>query len=303
MKLIRVENLLIIAFTLYAIGYNFFNLNLRHPFHLNEFLTSLLIISTVLIAAAGYIINDYFDVKTDLINHPETVVIDRVIKRRWAMVLHIVFSSIGLILGVYIALKCHHISLVLFQILAIVLLWFYSTHFKKQLLVGNIVVSLLTASIPLMPLIYNLDGSDSTGKDSNPGIEDIITYHSMVVLMFAGFAFLTSFAREIIKDMEDYKGDIQTGCRTMPIEWGMITSKVFTFFLLVIIVGVLAFVSLKLFQYDKIMQLWYAVGLMILPLLVLMFMVIRANTSRHFKMASLLLKFVMLSGITFMFFL
>ena len=218
------------------------------------------------------------------------------------MVLHIVFSSIGLLIGVYVALKCHHISLVLFQVVAIVLLWFYSTHFKKQLLIGNIVVSLLTASIPLMPLIYNLDGTNSINKDSNPGIEDLLTYHTVVVLMLSAFAFLTSFAREIIKDMEDYKGDVQTGCRTMPIEWGMITSKVFTFFLLVIIIGILAFVSLKLYQYDKIQQLWYVLGLLILPLLALILMVMRANSSKHFKMASLLLKFVMLSGITFMFF-
>jgi 4-hydroxybenzoate polyprenyltransferase len=105
-KLIRIENLLIIAVTQICMKYLVFSpLNDFSNFTPALFTISLL--STLLIAAAGYIINDYFDVKTDKINRPETVVIDVTIKRRWAMILHILFNVLGLFLGLFLALKCH----------------------------------------------------------------------------------------------------------------------------------------------------------------------------------------------------
>ena len=257
----------------------------------------ILIISTILIASAGYIINDYFDVKTDTINRPETVVIDKVIKRRWAMVLHIIFSSIGFILGVYLAIKHQHLSLVLFQIFAIILLWFYSTDFKKQLLIGNIIVSLLSAIIPIMPWVYTYTSGGF--MDTDP---DYTIYTLFACVVLSLFAFFTSFAREIIKDMEDFKGDIQTGCKTMPIQWGIITSKVFTFFLIVITMGLLLYTGLKLYKFHYYQLIYYIVGFLLIPLSILLFLIIKAYTSKDFKTASLLLKLIMLSGITFTFF-
>jgi 4-hydroxybenzoate polyprenyltransferase len=297
-KLIRIENLLIIAITQWCIKYLIFA-------PINEFskftptLFTISLISTILIAAAGYIINDYFDVKTDKINRPETVVIDVIIKRRWAMILHIIFNAIGLLLGLYLALKCHSLKLLIVQLLSILLLWFYSTHFKKQLLIGNIIVSLLTATIPLMPMVYDyylIGGIDSL---TSLLIGDFIKILVIIVIGYSAFAFLTSFAREVIKDMEDYKGDIQTGCKTMPIVWGMITSKVVTFFLIVITIGLLLLANFKFYKEQQYLAIYYILGLVILPLMILLIQIIRAKTSKDFKMASLLLKFVMLFGIAF----
>lgn len=297
-KLIRVENLLIIVITQWCIKYLVFA-------PINEFskftpaLFTISLLSTLLIAAAGYIINDYFDVKTDKINRPETVVIDVIIKRRWAMILHIIFNGVGLLLGLYLALKCHSLKLLTFQILSILLLWFYSTHFKKQLLVGNIVVSILTATIPLMPMVYEyylIGGIDSLTTFL---IGDFLKTLVIIVLGYSAFAFLTSFAREVIKDMEDYKGDIQTGCKTMPIVWGIITSKVVTFFVIVITIGLLLLASLKFYNEKQFIAVYFILSLVILPLIILLFQTIRAKTSKDFKMASLLLKFTMLFGIAF----
>ena len=298
LKLIRVENLLIIIVTQWCIKYLIFA-------PINEFskftpaLFTISLISTLLIAAAGYIINDYFDVRTDKINHPETVVIDVVIKRRWAMILHVLFNSIALILGFYLALKCNSIKLLMFQLSSILLLWFYSTHFKKQLLVGNIVVSILTATIPLMPMVYEyylIGGIDSIAAFL---FGDFIKTLVIIVFGYAAFAFLTSFAREVIKDMEDYKGDIQTGCKTMPIVWGIITSKVVTFFIIIITIGLLLLASFKFYKEKQFIAVYYIFGAVIFPLIVLLIQTIKAKTSRDFKMASLLLKFIMLFGITF----
>lgn len=298
LKLIRIENLLIIAITQWCIKYLVFS-------PINEFskftpaLFTISLISTILIAAAGYIINDYFDVKTDKINRPETVVIDVTIKRRWAVILHIIFNGIGLLLGLYLALKCHSLILLMFQILSILLLWFYSTHFKKQLLVGNIVVSLLTATIPLMPMVYEYYLIGGINSLTSFLIGDFLKTLVIIVLGYSAFAFLTSFAREVIKDMEDYKGDIQTGCKTMPIVWGIITSKVVTFFIIIITIGLLLLASFKFYKEQQFIGVYYILGVVVLPLLLLLIQTIRAKTSKDFKMASLLLKFTMLFGIAF----
>ena len=295
--MIRVENLFIIAVTQICIKYLVFApLNDFSKFTLNLFTISLL--STLLIAAAGYIINDYFDVKTDKINRPNTVVIDVVIKRRWAMILHILLNAIGLVLGLYLALKCHNLKLVLFQILSILLLWFYSTHFKKQLLVGNIVVSLLTAAIPIMPMVYDYY---LTGEINPMIIGSFLNTLVIIVLGYSSFAFLTSFAREVVKDMEDYEGDIKTGGKTMPIVWGMITSKVVTFFTIIITIGLLLLACLKFHKDQHNVAVYYILGLVILPLIILLIQTIKAKTSKDFKLASLLLKFTMLFGIGFTF--
>lgn len=297
-KLIRIENLLIIAITQWCIKYLIFA-------PINEFskftptLFTISLISTILISAAGYIINDYFDVKTDKINRPETVVIDVTIKRRWAMILHIILNGIALLLGLYLALKCHSLKLLMFQLLSTLLLWFYSTHFKKQLLIGNIVVSLLTATIPLMPMVYEYYLIGGISSLTSFLIGDFIKTLVIIVLGYSAFAFLTSFAREVIKDMEDYKGDIQTGCKTMPIVWGMITSKVVTFFLIVITIGLLFLASFKFYKEQQLIAVYYILGLVVLPLIILLFQTMRAKTSKDFKMASLLLKFTMLFGISF----
>ena len=300
LKLIRVENLLIIAITQICIKYLVFApVNEFSNFTPALFCISLL--STLLIAAAGYIINDYFDVKTDKINRPQTVVVDVSIKRRWAMILHILFSATGLLLGGYLALKCHTLKLLSFQVFSIILLWFYSTNFKKQLLIGNIVVSLLTASIPLMPMVYDYYLAGQLNGLTLLFITPLLKPLVIIVFGYAGFAFLTSFAREAIKDMEDYKGDIQTGCRTMPIVWGMITGKAVTFFIILITIGLLLIAGIKFYYLHQSLAVYYIAALVVLPLIVLLIQIIRANTSKDFKIASLLLKFIMLFGIAFTF--
>src|ERR1700749_4756153 len=117
LKLIRFENLLMIALTQVFVkdlvlsrimaGYGI-------TLEMNGGLFDLLVLSTVLIAAAGYIINDYFDVKTDLINHPDTVVVDKVIKRRWAIILHLTFTALGIVIGMYAALRTGYLRLAIF---------------------------------------------------------------------------------------------------------------------------------------------------------------------------------------------
>ena len=307
LKLVRFENLLMIVFTQWLLRYVVLQKIVRDyglQLELGDTLFALVIISTVLIAAAGYIINDYFDVKTDLINHPDTVVVDRVIKRRWAIILHISFTFLGLVLGVYAALKTGYLRLAVFHVVAAVLLWFYSTHFKKMLLVGNVVVSLLTAAVAFMPFVYEMGVMQKT----HPGF--ILDYTALTwvafktTALFSVFAFLTSMAREIIKDVEDYKGDAATGGSTLPIAWGIRTAKLVVFFVLVITFLLLFFVLYNTVKSQRVLftlnNLYLLLALM-LPLLLLAGYLAKASESREFKRASLFLKLIMLLGLSYSF--
>ncbi len=298
LKLIRLENLLIIIVTQFCIKYFVFAVFNNYS-NLSISFFCLMVLSTILIAAAGYIINDYFDVKTDKINRPQAVVIDVYIKRRWAMALHIIFNALGLLIGIYLALKCHQLKLILFQLLSIILLWFYSTHFKKQLLVGNVLVALLTATVTVMPAVYEYYLLGDITFFASFLFGDVIDGITKIMIAYAAFAFLTSLAREIIKDLEDFKGDVETGCKTMPVVWGVITSKVVAFFILIITIGLLLIASFKFYNQQNYNALYYILALLILPTTALILLTIKAKTPKQFKSASLLLKFIMLFGIAF----
>ncbi len=271
---------------------------------LGNALFGLIVLSTVLIAAAGYIINDYFDVKTDTINHPDTVVVDRVIGRRWAIILHITFTIVGIILGMYASLKTGYLRLAVFHIVAAILLWFYSTHLKKRLLIGNVVVSLLTASVAFMPLVFEMGVMQKT----RPGFifENSFTmlYAFKITFIFTLFAFMTSMAREIIKDIEDFKGDRETGGMTMPIVWGIRTSKFNAFFMLIITALLLLFVVYNTIRAQRILfsiNNLYVLFTLTVPLIILALYTLKANQSKQFKKASLFLKLIMLAGLCYSF--
>jgi 4-hydroxybenzoate polyprenyltransferase len=307
LKLIRIENLLMIALTQVLLRYFIMKKILGQysiPLGMNDGLFYLVVLSTVLIAAAGYIINDYFDVKTDMINHPDTVVVDTVIKRRWAIILHISFTFIGILLGMYAALKTGYLRFAIFHITAAILLWFYSTDLKKMLLVGNVVVALLTASVPFMPFVYEM----GLMQNANPGF--IFNYRYAVfssfkiVAIYGLFAFITSLAREIIKDIEDYKGDKATGGLTMPIVWGIRTSQMNAFFLLVITAILLSFVVYNSIRMSRILfsvNNIYIIITLIVPLICLSFYVLQSSKNDQFKNASFVLKLVMLMGLGYSF--
>lgn len=292
-KLIRLDNLLVIALTMYAVRYGMVEAILfAHTpsvqLKLSALNFSLLVASTILIAAAGYIINDYFDVKTDKINKPDKLYIDHGVKRRVAMLAHMQFNLIGVMLGAYVAYRAGNIFLSFIPFAASTLLWFYSTHFKKQLLVGNLVVSALSAMIPLQVLLFE-----------KPLIENIenLTFLYGTVICFAVFAFLLSMAREIIKDMEDYEGDLETGCKTMPVVWGMKASKAVTTIFISNTMLLLFFLFFKLYQRDFLLLATYLWAFILVPCVWLVFKLYRAQAKADFGKLSLFTKFIMVAGV------
>lgn len=213
LKLIRYKNLLIIALTQVLIRYS-----LMMPYDLPHALSdaqfALLVLATLLIAAGGYAINDYFDIQVDRINKGSDVVVGYKIKRRTAMILHIALSAAGLLIGSYLSYAVGMPKLAGIFAISIGLLWFYSTHFKKQFLTGNLVISFLTAvSVMLVGLFELVPALEADSLDGARGV-------LIVMSGYAIFAWISTLLREIVKDLEDIKGDQAMGYHTLVIEFG-----------------------------------------------------------------------------------
>ena len=257
-----------------------------------------LIIASVLIAAAGYIINDYFDLNIDQINKPGKVVVNILINRRWVIFWHMFLSLLGLFFTVYALPIAEYWHLVLANLASIILLWFYSTNLKKQLLVGNVLISLLTAwTIGIIFFSkYPFTMNDLMVVDNNE-----IRFFRFTVL-YASFAFVISLIREVIKDMEDMEGDRKYGCRTMPIVWGMNASKVFVAVWIIVLVAALIILQLYVLPFGWWQSALYCLLLIITPLVWILSKLFKAQSAKDFHRLSVTIKLVMLSGILSMIF-
>lgn len=302
-KLVRVLNLLFIAMTQvlfqFALVVPMFRFNLHSPALPVRYFV-LLCLSSVLIAAAGYIINDYFDLNIDRINKPGKNVVEQVIKRRWAIVWHWLLSFAGIVIGIYVGWKTHVFWLGLANAGCVVALWFYSTTFKKRLLSGNIIISLLTAWVVMV-----------VGFVTHYRMVTDIPYYGTqfaskllrFTFLYSGFAFIICLVREVVKDVEDMNGDAKYGCRTMPIVWGVHVSKVFAGTWL----SVLAAALLIVFAYVLAFRWWLAAGycllFVIVPLGIVVKKLFTAETAQQFRALSGMIKVVMFTGILSMVFL
>lgn len=270
---------------------------------LDNFHFALLVLSTVFIAAAGYIINDYFDTQTDWINKPERVVVGVAINRRVAMTLHTILNIIGVAIGVYLSIYIKLFSLSFLFLLTSGLLWFYSTSYKKQFLIGNLTVAFLTSMVPMLVILFELPllnreyGAIMLQHNTN------FNYIFIWVTGFAVFAFLTTFIREIIKDAEDFEGDNAYGMKTLPIKLGMTVTKIIITVLIFICVTMLLYILIRFIMFSSetidYISLIYIVGLLVLPFFILATMVIMANKKIDFRRASYMIKIIMLIGILY----
>ncbi len=293
LKLVRWPNLVFIVLT--QLLFYFCVFQPLYDFDNFRMLTWI-IIASVFIAAAGYIINDYFDLNIDQVNKPEENVFVRKVNRRRAILWHFLLSILGLMATAF-AVGLSKWYLVLANFFVVILLWFYSTSFKRQLLIGNIVISLLTAWTVLIIFFAFTNPSDALGATDDRPVKFF-----RVAFLYAGFAFIISLVREAIKDMQDLEGDARYGCRTLPIIAGIRTTKIYALVWLVVLLGSLIVLQL----YVLLFKWWFAVGyslfFIILPLVYLIFRLYKAGNSSEFGRLSRLTKIIMLTGIASMIF-
>jgi 4-hydroxybenzoate polyprenyltransferase len=256
-----------------------------------------LVLSTIFLAASGYIINDYFDRRIDLVNRPGKVIVGRFISNRFAMLFHILFTISGILSGAFIAYSTGHLNLTIIFIFASVVLMFYSTTYKRQLLVGNILISLLVGIVPLLVLLFEFPLL--VHKYKLYILATGIDFHFLIfwVGSYAGYAFLINLVREIVKDMEDYEGDFVFGRKTIPIVWGMKVSKIVVASL--VAVSILSIMYLLIFHLRDMISMFYIVLAIIIPLSAIGFGIFWADSKRHFNILSQLIKLVMLTGLLY----
>ena len=307
LRVVRIKNLLIVVVTQYLIRFFIVQpllLQKGMNLQLSEIHFLFLVLSTVFITAAGYVINDYFDTKTDLINRPETVVVGRTIPRRTAIILHWILNVLGVMFGVIVSFGISKPFLSLVFLFIPGMLWFYSTTYKRQFLIGNIIVSALTALVPLMVLLFELP------KLYEAYWQILIftpsTFNNVVYWVggYAIFAFLLTLFREIVKDVEDFEGDIEFGRNTLPVVMGVKNTKMvtagiilFTIVLLTYLFGAkLNFLPSGEFDYISLLYLLFA---LVIPMFFLLAKILLADTKKEYHTVSTLSKLVMLSGILY----
>jgi 4-hydroxybenzoate polyprenyltransferase len=264
LRLTRVWNLLIIALAQYFTAAYLVDEDVV----LNPRL-ALLTVSTLLVAAAGYIINDYYDVKIDLINKPDRVVVGRSIGRRYALLLHSVFSVAGIAIGTYLSLWIGAVNL-----FSVWLLWLYSNTLKRKPFVGNVAVALLTGLSILV-------------------VDALFYPHHSLIWIYALFAFFMTLVREIVKDMEDLKGDNTFGCRTLPILLGIRRTKAIIFLILIVFLTSVVVLNRSYTQ----LPLYYFVLFLFAPVSLLAIWLLRADMKKEFTWISTFCKVILVLGI------
>lgn len=287
--LVRLPNLVFIFLT-QLLAYYFIILPAvlveNHASTLSHNYVLLLCISTVLIAAAGYIINDYFDIGIDAINKPGKVTIEKIFKRRTIIIWHILLNIIALLIVAYIAYYFMLLRFVAIQILCILLLVFYSTTFKRKLIIGNVTIAVLTALTLITMAVFE------------PKFE-LFNYHfqhTKLLWMYVIFSFLITLIREIIKDVEDVKGDTAQNCQTIPLVWGIGIAKKITYFFIFLLTILLMITNIYFFSFNKLLVIFLSITVL-LPLLFTLRKTIDAANSGDFHKISTNLKLITLFGI------
>lgn len=260
---------------------------------------ALLSLSSILVAAAGYIINDYFDLNIDRINKPGRIVVERLIKRRWAIIWHWLFSFAGVLLGFYVGWRAGVFWLGFANLACVTGLWFYSTTFKKRLLTGNILISLLTAWVILV-----IGFATHYRLITNPEVYGFSFASKLLrfTFLYAGFAFIICLVREVVKDIEDMPGDARYGCRTMPIVWGVHVAKLFAGTWIAVLLATLLIVFAYVLQFRWWLSALYCLVFIILPLIYVLRKLYKAESTADFRKLSGWIKMIMLTGILSMLF-
>jgi 4-hydroxybenzoate polyprenyltransferase len=276
LKLIRSFNLIILAFTQYTCRYFIIGKGQDSiSAIMGDWRFFILVACTIFVAAAGYIINDYYDIKIDLINKPKRVVLGKILHRRIALISHTILNLLACLLAIFLGKEIFTII-----VITTLLMWLYANQLKRIALLGNILISVLTGIAVYLPAL-------------------LYAPLQQTLLLYAFFAFFISLIREIIKDMEDVKGDEEFGCKTLPIIWGIRKTKYFIY-----IIGLLCICSICIILYfvDATIQLYF----LALPGPLFIWLGVRlfyADTSAQFLALSNFCKWIMLVGVISMVFL
>lgn len=238
----------------------------------------LLLLSTLSLAAAGYVINDYFDAKIDLINKPDQTLLDTSINRRYAIAWHIFLNLLAVVTGFSLSLK-----LGVFNTIVALALLLYSSSLKKRFLIGNLFVAALLGLVVFVVWLF----------DQGLTLE--------LVLFYSFFAGLTGLLREIVKDVEDIEGDARFGSQTIPLRLGIFRTKQVVTIITAVFLSFLGFFIVAAFyQINSVMAIYLTLAVA-MPTFHFLWSLQKADTKTAFHWLSQELKFIMVGGLLSLF--
>lgn len=228
-----------------------------------------LVLASAATIAAGYIINNFYDSEKDLINRPQKSMLDRLVSQNTKLSFYFVLNFLAAILASYVSFNA-----VLFFSAYIFGIWFYSHKLKKLPIVGNLTSAILTI-LPFFAIFMYYKN-----------FETVIFGHAM-------FLFLLISMRELTKDLENVKGDLALGYRTIPVVYGERISKMMLT-ILVLVTIILVFVLTHYFVFGKMHYYFY---LSVMLLLVFLLLLWKSRQKTHYIWLHNILKFIIVAGV------
>ncbi len=235
-------------------------------FDLNLFF---IVVASALVIASGYIINNFYDAEKDLINKPKKSMLDRLVSQRFKLTTYFILNFLAVVAASYVSFRA-----VFFFSSYIFGIWFYSHKLKKVPFVGNFVSATLAIAPFFVVFVYYKN------------FETVIFVHAL-------FLFLLILSREMIKDLENIKGDLAQNYKTIPIIYGAKISK--------LCIALLIFLSLipsllLIIKFDVGLMNYYFIGCVVF-LILFLFLLIKAKIKKHYVWLHNILKFIIIVGV------
>ncbi len=297
-QLSRPVNLLIVALTMYIARYVVLKEVLSKcgidTLALSGLHFSALVLSALLVTAAGNVINDYFDQRVDKINRPNRLIVGKEITRKHAILIHQGLNATALVLVVWVAQRNNFWGILIFPLSTTFLLWWYSPVFKKKPFVGNLIVAICTALVPVFAVIYDMQLMSDQLKAISYANGTLYSYTWWWIAGIASFAFVLTMIREVVKDAQDELGDRSEHYQTIPILWGMQRTKRYIVGWIIIFFAMVVACALRITnRYDFALL----AGFLVLPMILALFRVYTAKQPSDFAKVSRWIKVVMIGGL------
>jgi 4-hydroxybenzoate polyprenyltransferase len=306
-RLIRWKNILVVALTMFAMKYaiivpvyKFYGLDPG----LSKTGFMFLVASVMFIVSGGNVINDYFDRKTDMINRPGKVLVGFQIRRRKVIFMHVILSVFGVLCGFVTAWMTGKLWLGFSFIIVVIMLWSYSSKLKKRFFSGNITLALLIGLIPFIVAVTEYYAFERSIPEWTLDNIHAVKISVETITGFSVFAFLFSLIHNIVKDCENYEGDIATGIKSVPVVLGkgktniIISVLTFLSMSLIIIVWHAYFSHLMFFKNDRF-STFYIYSMIIFPGLIIAVTSLWGVSKKKYSVLRILSKFIMITGVIY----